>query len=63
VVGLLKKRKKAKKSHSPESLPTKSDGNSPATTTTLSNVADKIVGSVVTAPIAVVASVATEIGA
>jgi len=60
TAGLLKKRKKAKKSHWPESAP-KPDDDSSATMGALSNVTYKVAES---RPIAVAASVATaEIGA
>jgi len=63
TAALFKKRKKVKKSYSPESALTKSNGDSSKTITELSNATEKIVESTVTTPIAVATVSAAEIGA
>jgi hypothetical protein len=60
MIGLLKKRKKAKKSHLLESGLTKPNVKAASTTVVSSNATDKVIESVVSAPIAVAAA---EIGA
>jgi hypothetical protein len=56
AVGLLKKRKKAKTTHSPEAEATGVAGTKPVTTSVLSNVTEKVVESPATVSIAAAAS-------